>query len=50
MKALAITLVWIVSWTLIASCSAEYQSPRTGIKYRFEIPVEAFEKHLNHDK
>lgn len=42
MKAYAITLIWLTSWTLLGSCAAEYQSPRTGIKYQFNVPLEAF--------
>lgn len=36
------TLVAILITALLSSCAAEYQSPRTGIKYSFNVPVEAF--------
>lgn len=42
MKAFLITVVWITGWTMLVSCAAEYQSPRTGIKYQFNVPLEAF--------
>lgn len=46
MKALAITMIWIFGWAGLVSCSAEYVSPHTGIKYRFDVPLEAFTKQL----
>lgn len=35
---------------LISSCSATYDSPRTGIKYKLEVPFSAVSPFLNHDK
>lgn len=45
MKTLSLILI-----LLLASCTAEYDSPRTGIKYRLEVPFSAVSPYLNHDK
>lgn len=45
MKAIIISAALILS-----SCSATYDSPRTGIKYKLEVPFSAVSPYLNHDK
>lgn len=38
------SLIILTVAALLASCTASYDSPRTGIKYRVEVPFSAVEK------
>lgn len=40
------TLAAITIALLLASCSATYDSPRTGIRYRLEVPFSAVSPYL----
>lgn len=37
-------LATLILTAVLASCTASYDSPRTGIKYRVEVPFSAVEK------
>lgn len=37
-------LATLLLTAVLASCTASYDSPRTGIKYRVEVPFSAVEK------
>ena len=40
------SLIILTFAALLASCTASYDSPRTGIKYRVEVPFSAIEKYV----
>lgn len=41
------TTLSILAALALAGCSAQYQSPRTGIQYRLEVPFSAVAPYLN---
>lgn len=40
------TVLAIAAALILASCTASYDSPRTGIKYRIEVPFSAVAPYL----
>lgn len=44
------SLIILTVAALLASCSASYDSPRTGIKYRLEVPLSAVEHYISPTK
>ena len=40
------TIATALAILILASCTASYDSPRTGIKYRVEVPFSAVEKYI----
>lgn len=40
------TVASILATLILASCTVSYDSPRTGIKYRVEVPFSAVEKYI----
>ena len=44
------TILTFATILILSSCSATYDSPRTGIKYKLEVPFSAVSPYLNHDK
>lgn len=40
------TTLAILAALILASCSATYDSPRTGIRYRLEVPFSAVAPYL----
>lgn len=40
------TALAIITALILASCSATYDSPRTGIRYRLEVPFSAVSPYL----
>lgn len=41
------SLIILTVAALLASCSASYDSPRTGIRYKFEVPFSAVEHYIS---
>jgi hypothetical protein len=39
-------LIILTVAAILASCSASYDSPRTGFKYRVEVPLSAVERYF----
>ena len=40
------TIATLIAIFALASCSASYDSPRTGIKYKLEVPFSAVTPYL----
>jgi hypothetical protein len=44
------TLTGILIALILSSCTATYDSPRTGIKYRVEVPLSVLDQYLKIEK